>query len=45
MSTIVDLNTVWAIISMCFIIGGMTIGWYSRDWKKTTKKRGVGRWD
>ena len=45
MGTISDLSTIWAIIAMCFFIGGLTIGWDSRDWKKTKIRRGDGRWD
>ena len=45
MSTIADLNTIWAIISLMFFAGGVTIGWYTRDWKKTKIRRGDGRWD
>jgi hypothetical protein len=42
---IADLNVFWSIISMCFFIGGLTIGWVSKDWKKSMKRRGDGRWD
>ena len=45
MGTISDLNTAWAIISICFFIGGLTIGWYTKDRKKSKIKRGDGRWD
>jgi len=42
-----DLNAFWSIISICFFIGGLTIGWICRDWRKKSKKvkRGDGRWD
>tara|TARA_Y100000590_G_scaffold469485_1_gene657308 strand:+ start:1256 stop:1393 length:138 start_codon:yes stop_codon:yes gene_type:complete len=45
MSTISDLNTVWAIISLMFFAGGVTIGWYVKDFKYSKIKRGSGRWD
>jgi len=32
-------------ICMLYFAGGITIGWYMRDWKKTKKRKGDGRWD
>lgn len=40
-----DMNTFWSVISFCFFIGGLTIGWVAKDWKKSAKKKGDGRWD
>jgi hypothetical protein len=40
-----DLNTVWAIISISFFIGGITIGYYAPHWRRSRKPRGYGRWD
>jgi|TARA_Y100000590_G_C15181555_1_gene811453 hypothetical protein len=40
-----DINSFWSIISICFFIGGLTIGWVAKDWKKSEKRRGDGRWD
>ena len=41
----IDMNTFWSIISMCFFIGGLSIGWFCRDWKRSSVRRGDGRWD
>ena len=45
MGTISDLNMVWSIISICYFIGGLTLGWYTKDLIRKRKKRGLGRWD
>lgn len=32
------------LICVLYLLGGITIGYYISKWK-TTKRRGVGRWD
>ena len=43
----VDDITFYSIISLCYFVGGLTIGYYFSQWKnrKKGKKAGTGRWD
>ena len=29
----------------CYLLGGITIGYYYGQWKNSKKKSGTGRWD
>jgi hypothetical protein len=37
----------WAIMCLCYFVGGLTIGWWFNEWKhrKNPKRSGTGRWD
>ena len=43
----VDDITFYSIVSACYFVGGLTIGYYFSQWKnsKKRKKAGTGRWD
>ena len=42
----VDDFTFYSILSICYFVGGLTIGYYFSQWKNNrTKKSGTGRWD
>lgn len=40
-----DVNTAWAVISIMFFVGGLTIGYYAPKYKQSRIRRGDGRWD
>lgn len=43
-----DINTIWSIISISFFVGGLTMGYYVSRYKQdreSSKVRGFGRWD
>ena len=33
----VDVETFWSIMSIMLFIGGLSMGWYARDWKQVRK--------
>jgi len=35
----------WSFMCMCYLVGGITIGYYFGQWKNRKKKTGTGRWD
>jgi len=37
----------WNALSICYFVGGLTLGYYFSQWKnsKKGKKGGTGRWD
>ena len=35
----------WTLLSICYFVGGLTIGYYFSLWKHGKKKTGTGRWD
>lgn len=35
----------WAFMCGCYLVGGITIGYYFCQWKNRKKKTGTGRWD
>ena len=35
----------WSFMCMCYLVGGLTIGYYFAQWKNRKKKTGTGRWD
>ena len=35
----------WHFMCACYLIGGITIGYYFSLWKNRKKKIGTGRWD
>ena len=43
----VDDLTFYSIISACYFVGGLTLGYYFSQWKndRKNKKSGTGRWD
>ena len=41
----VDDITFYSIVSGCYFVGGLTIGYYFSKWKNRKKKTGTGRWD
>jgi hypothetical protein len=43
----VDDITFYSILSGCYFVGGLTLGYYFSQWKnrKRGKKAGTGRWD
>jgi len=43
----VDDFTFYSILSICYFVGGLTLGYYFSQWKnsKKGKKSGLGRWD
>jgi len=42
-----DFNLFWSVISICYFVGGLTIGWWVTEWKhrRKPKRSGMGRWD
>ena len=43
-----DLNMFWSVVSICYFIGGLGLGWVmhsSKEARKRKFKRGTGRWD
>ncbi len=38
-------DLLFTVICMAYFAGGLTIGWYAKDWKKKKVKKGDGRWD
>jgi hypothetical protein len=38
-------DIMFTIICMLYFAGGIGIGYYVNDWRKTKKSRGDGRWD
>ena len=43
----VDDLTYYSILSVCYFVGGLTLGYYFSQWKNRKKgnKAGTGRWD
>ena len=42
----VDDFTFYSILSICYFVGGLTLGYYFSQWKNNRKKKsGTGRWD
>jgi hypothetical protein len=42
----VDDLTFYSILSLCYFVGGLTMGYYFSQWKNSRKKKsGMGRWD
>ena len=43
----VDDLTFYSILSLCYFVGGLTLGYYFRQWKNSRKgkRSGTGRWD
>ena len=37
----------WTVLSICYFVGGLTIGWWITEWKhrRKPKRSGMGRWD
>ena len=37
----------WPFLCMCYLVGGITIGWLANEWKnrRKPKRSGTGRWD
>ena len=37
----------WTLICMCYMVGGITIGYYLNSWlnRKKNNRSGTGRWD
>ena len=35
----------WTIMCGCYLVGGLTIGYYFSLWHNRKKKTGTGRWD
>jgi|TARA_Y100001949_G_scaffold123648_1_gene105431 hypothetical protein len=40
-----DDGLFWHIMCMCYLVGGITIGYYFNSWKNRKSKSGTGRWD
>ena len=38
-------DLLFTVICMAYFAGGLTIGWYAKDWKKKMVKKGYGRCD
>ena len=43
----VDDLTFYSILSLCYFVGGLTMGYYFSKWKnnRKPKRAGTGRWD
>ena len=43
----VDELTFYSILSLCYFVGGLTLGYYFSQWKngRIPKRSGMGRWD
>ena len=43
----VDDFTFYSILSLCYFVGGLTLGYYFSQWKnnRKPKRSGMGRWD
>tara|TARA_Y100000310_G_C20673707_1_gene811674 strand:- start:721 stop:906 length:186 start_codon:yes stop_codon:yes gene_type:complete len=43
----VDDLTFYSILSLCYFVGGLTLGYYFSQWKnnRKPKRSGMGRWD
>ena len=35
----------WTIMCLCYLVGGITIGYYFGKWRNGKKRTGTGRWD
>ena len=35
----------WTFICICYLVGGLTIGWMANAWRNRNSRTGTGRWD